>query len=370
MKKRTVTTMFIKPVQRTSVQGRSNYHYVSPTGELINANRSFAKDVGKIYNFPATSDGTAIVTGLGRMVDNPWYNKDPKNVNEGLPEHYFVGANWMNQVEKLVTYPEITKQLELEVRFNKPEGFLTDQKNLHFSLRQRKDSDKANYLETFQAVFYDRSNRLDDTTLRSALIMELAKVSKKIAKDKDAINPSKHDFFIATEDEAVIERNNKQDIINDAITDLTLLRRNFTFFVRYQVAVVLGQVKGIVNEHTLKGALNSFIASNTKTQLKNIDKFNELYALIQQGKEGLEKLWIKYLIQQALNSHVMSVNSGHYIWHSKKDVSNLFDLGSNEKKVFKLFYDEFIKYGEEDIVENHYNDLLQELKTKGIKTEE
>ncbi len=370
MKKHTVTTMFIDPVQRTSVQGRASYTYVTPSGEAINAGRSFAKDVSKMYNFPSSSDNTSVVTKLKRMVDNPWYGKETSNVNDGLPEHYHVGADWMNQVERLVKDPQITKQLELEVRFNKPEGFLTDKKNLHYNLKSRSADVQPNYLETFKAILYDRSNRFDDTTLRSALIMELAKVSKKIAESKALVNPSKHDFFISTEDEAVIEKNHKQDIINDAITDLTLLRRNHTGFVRYQIAIVLGLVKGMVSEATLKSAFNNYIGVVSKDQMNNIQKFNEIITMLEEGRKGLEKLWIKYLLKQAVNVNVMGIKSGHYIWYSKKGIDNLFDLGSNEAKVYKLFYDEFIKYGEEDVVENIYKDLLEELKYKGVKTDE
>jgi len=370
MKKHIATVMYIEPLQRTSVQGRAAYTYITPGGEAVNAGRSFAKDVGKVHNFPANADGTSIVTKLSRMVDNPWYGKEPSNVNDGLPEHYHVGADWMNQVTRLVKDHQITKQLELEVRFNKPEGFLTDKKNLHYDIRSRNKTAEPNYLETFKAIFYDRTNRFDDTTLRSALIMELARVAKRIAPTKNEANPSKHDFYIGVEDQAVVEKNYKQDIINDAITDLTLLRRNHTGFVRYQIAIVLGLVKGMVSEATLKGAFNNYITLNSKDQMNNIEKFNEIITMLAEGRKGLEKLWIKYLLKQAVNVNVMGIKSGHYLWYSKKGIDNLFDLGSNETKVYKLIYDEFIKYGEEDVVENLYKDLLEELKYKGVKTDE
>lgn len=370
MKKQAVTTIFIDPVQRTSVQGRNSYTYVTPSGDPVNTGRSFAKGAEKRYNFPSSSDGTSIVTNLNRMVDNPWYNKDPQDVNDGLPEHYHVGADWMRHVEQLVKEPQITKQKELEIRFNQPEGFLTDKKNLHFSFKSRSKDIEPNYLERFQVILYDRSNRFEDTSLRQALIIELAKVSKKIAPDKASVNPSRHDFFISTKDQALIEKNVKQDIINDAITDLTLLRRNQTPFLNYQVATVLGVVKGMVSDAAIKKAMNDFIGTSGKEQMNNIQKFNEMVELINKGKEGVEKLWIKYVLKQALNFNLMSIKSGHYIWHSKKDIPNLFDLGSNELKVYKLFYDEFIKYGQKDVIENHYKDLLDELSSKGVKLNE
>ena len=360
--------MFISPVPRKSVQGRGEYVYVKPDGTPVPADRSFAKDAEKRYSFPQTVDGTSLNTGLDRLVSNPWYNKTKESIRENLPAHLQIGASWNKEFDRVIADEQISKQFELEVRFNLEEGTLTSQKNLDHRFKQRKKDAVPTFLEKFYVILYDRANRFEDTTLRSALVQELAKVSGKIASSKANSNPSMHHFYISEENEADIERTIKADIVNDAIADLVMLRRNHDPFFAYQVAVVLKKIKGAVAPVTVKDTLNEFIASSNKRQLNNIKQFNNIIKLIAKGAEGMNKLWIMYCLQQAVNTNVISISGGSYIWHSKKGIDNLHNLGTNQKTVLKLFYEEFQKFqGEDDETENWYKDLLIELRSKGVK---
>lgn len=366
MAKKKPNEIFISPVQRKSVQGRSDYSYVDSQGNIRSMDRSFAKGVAKRINFPASRDGSSIKTGLERLIDNPWYEIDLNDV----PEHLNYGVSWSAKMPDIIKKPKISKQLELEIKFDLAENYLTNRKNLSHSFKRRDKDAKPNYLETFSALLYDRPNRFDDTTLRSALIMELAKVSNRIANSKKEVNPSRHHFYISQENEAAVERAIKDDFINDAITDLTLLRRNHDSFMSYQIAIVLGIVKSRVASAVVKDALNGFIKSKTKTQMQNIKDFNRIIDLLNEGIEGKNKLYIEYLLKQATNNNVISLKNGRHIWHSKKGIENIYDLGTKRDKVLKLFYDEFIKFDEDINAENWYGELVEELKTKGIKLEE
>lgn len=372
MTRRGASVMFVNPIQRQSVQGRGEYAFVKADGTSVPAGRTFSKGVGKRYQFPSSIDGQQLKTGLQRLVPNPWYGKEPKKVNENLPSFYHIGADWRNNIEKLVQDEEITKQLELEIRFNLEEGYLTNRKLLQASFKSRnKNMDDAfNFLETFKIILYDRPNRFADDTLRGALAQEMAKVSMRIADSKTKANPSMHHFYISEENEAAIERAAKQDVVNDAVTDLTLLRRNHDPFISYQVAIILKRVKGRVAPITVKDELNLYVTTTNKKQIDNIKEFNRLVKLMDKGAEGMAGMWVEYLLQQALNSNIMSIKAGEYIWHSKKGIDNLHNLGSNKKAVLKLFLTEFNKYQGDNDTENWYKDLLVELKSKGIKLEE
>jgi hypothetical protein len=355
-------TMYLSPVERKSVQGRSDYAFIDSNGNIIAMKRSFAKEASKRYMFPSSIDGTRVVTGLDRPVDNKWFNLDISEV--------MVGPKWESKMEEIVKKPSITKQLELEIRFDLPQGTLTDKKNLHHSLKLRDKDAKPNFLESFYVVLYDRPNRFTDDTLRGALTVEMAKVSGKIATSKAVVNPSKHDFYVSEENEAAIERAAKQEIINNAITDLTLLRRNHTEFMRYKVAVILDLVKGIVSEVVVRDEYNKFITDTSAKQLENIEKFNNITATLNDGTRGLDKLQVMYVLKQAVNSNAMSISSGEYLWHSKKGVQNLYNLGSRYDKILKLFMDEFEKYTINSEQDNLYGDLVAELKTRGIRIDE
>lgn len=361
-----VNTVFITPVERKSVQGRSDYSYLDSTGNLIPMKRSFSKGAGKKYNFPAHIDGRSIKSDLSRSVINKWYQQDPHN----LDLHLKVGPQWENRMETVVSKERISKQMELEIRFDLAPGTLTNERKLHYNLKLRKAGDIPNMLESFNITLYDDSNRFTDETLRGALAIELARVSGKIASTKGDVNPSRHDFFISQENEAAIEAVAKQEIINNAITDLTLMRRKQTPFFRYSIATILKLVKGTVSDVIVKQQFDKFITDKSKGQLDNIEKFNKIVALIDEGEQGLNRLHIMYLIQQAVNTHLMSVKSGNYIWHSKKGIDNLYNLGSKYSAVVQLFQTEFDKYDPEEEGENWYASLIEELQTKSVKIEE
>lgn len=361
-----VNTIFITPVERKSVQGRSDYSYLDSTGNLIPMKRSFSKGAGKKYNFPAHIDGRSIKSELNRSVINKWYQQDP----DKLDLHLRVGPNWENRMGNVVGKERISKQMELEIRFDLPLGTLTSERKLHYNLKLRKVGDIPNMLESFNITLYDDNNRFTDETLRGALAIELARVSGKIASTKGDVNPSRHDFYISQENEAAIEAVAKQEIINDAITDLTLMRRKQTPFFRYCVATVLKLIKGTVSDVIVKQQFDKFITEKSKNQMDNIEKFNKIVALVDEGITGLNRLHIMYLIQQAINTHIMSVKSGNYVWHSKKGMDNLYNLGSKYSAIVQLFQTEFDKYDPEEGVENWYGSLIEELQTKNVKIEE
>jgi hypothetical protein len=361
-----VTTMYLNPVERVSVQGRGQYSYIDSLGQAVPMNRSFSKTAGKRYSFPPTIDGMSVKTELSRLVINPWYGLDVDN----LPPEKVVSQKWVDTLHQIKDKEQISKQLELEMRFDLDEGMLTNVKNLHFNIKMRGKEDKPNFLETFFIVLYDRANRFTDETLRGALAIELARVSGKIAEKKSIVNINRHDFYISEENEDAIERTAKQDIVNDAITNLTLLRRKHTFFTRYQVGVVLGKVKGTVSESILKDELNKFINTKGKDQMQNIKEFQRLYDMIDEGQKGMDKLQIEYVVKQAINSNVIGISGGNYTWHSKKGVDNLYNLGTKHSNVIKLFTGEFMKYDPDSDQENWYGDLITELRQKSIRISE
>lgn len=361
-----VIEFFINPVRRQSVQNRNDYAFINGKGDLIPMDRSFANEVGKRYNFPSSLDGQTIRTQLDRLVDNKWFDLDPSS----LPAHLQVSDLWMQRMPEIVKQEKITKQQELEMRFALDPGTLTTKKNLHYNLKFRDATKKPNYLEGFTLTLYDRPNRFTDETLRGALAIELAKVSGKIAEDKAHINTTRHDFYIADENEEAIERSNKQEVINNAITDLTLLRRNHTPFLRYQLAIILKLVKGTVSETVVKDEMDNFVARKSRDQFRNIEKFNELIELVNKGVEGADKLHIMYLMRQAVNTNIFSVRNGSYIWHSKKGIENVYELGTKENSIIKFFQDEYNIYDPDNDQENWYGELINELKMKGVRITE
>lgn len=362
--------IFITPVQNKSVQGRSEYVVVKPDGTTLPAERSFSKGVGKRYMFPRRGEGKNVVCELSRLVDNPWYNKTSENVNEGLPNHYKMGGNWINKLKDISELKKISKQQELEIRFDLEDNNLTSSCNLDYRFTMRKEGDRPNELESYTIILYDNPNRFDNTTLRGSLAMELTRVNGKIAKNKKNVNPSRHHFYISSENEEVMERNAKQNVINNAITDLTLLSRNQSLFMRYQIGILTSVIKGKVSESTLTEALNNLIVVKSNRQMNNIEKFNEFIDIVNTGAEGVEKLYLMYLIKQATDTNIIGTSGGSFTWYSKKGQDHVYDLGTSYSKLLKFFVDEELKYNRESPEGNWYHELIQELKTKGVQIDE
>jgi hypothetical protein len=353
-----ITTLFINPIPRQSVQGRHQKYFINSTGDKIETKDTMAENVYKTYHFPLSPTSGRLVTGLNELVPNPYLGLKPETLT--------VGSFWRNKMAELVNKPQILKQTLFEIKFNREEGFYNDEAK-HYEMRKRKSEDKDSYLQSFSILLYDRPNRFDDTTERGALAMQLAKVHGRIADSKDEMNSVKHHFYISEENEDELERNKKQDIINDAITDLTLLRRKQSDFKMYQLAIVLNTVRGSASSSRVKDSLNAHITDTGKSQMSNINKFNSIQVLMK-GK-SYNKFYIMYLIQQAINSNVISIREGHYVWHSKSGIPNVYKISTKYETVLNFFVMELEKYDEASSDDNWYNDLREEIRAKNIKVD-
>jgi hypothetical protein len=84
-------------------------------------------------------------------------------------------------------------------------------------------------------------------------------------------------------------------------------------------------------------------------------------------KEGMNKLHIMYIVQQAINTRVFYIAGGQYFWTSKKGIANLYKLGTNIRSIYNMFAQEKLTYNEGSGQENIYGDLIDELKHKGVR---
>ena len=141
---------------------------------------------------------------------------------------------------------------------------------------------------------------------------------------------------------------------------------NYPDFVAFQLAIVLDLVKGPVNAVMVRNALDDYLWKQDKDMRQRISKFNRLTDKID-SKEGMENLYLRYILQSALNTNTIGIINGNYIWFAKKDVRNLYNLGTKEDMILTLFYTEMMKFDPKIEVENFYGDLITELRYKGVK---
>lgn len=362
--------VYVLPVQRQSVQGRSNYTFGTKNGE-VNAERTFARGVKKVFPFAGNTDGTALATGLETYIENPYFEQDYNNLSEELRPK----SNWRLKLEEIKTQEQITLQTLYEILDNVPEGTYSPLKagvsmsssNMAIALKTWTPT----FLENFRIYLEDGTNVFTNETQRGRLAIQLVRNHPKIAPDKKSINPNYHEFYIAQQDEALEERAGKRNTVMYAVTELGVLKEKLKAepFLLYQMAVVLGCVRGNVSTKVVDDELATWVWEQKKignlTQEQRISDFEDLLPLFE-NTEGLDKMYIKYLIKQALNSNIIINEKGKYLWLSQRKIENLFDLGTSKKGVETFFYNELSKAEAE--VDSHVSTLETELKKAGVQT--
>lgn len=347
--------MFVYPAPRVSKQGRSNYMYVDDTGRTIPAGRTFARKAVKSYCVPLAPDGMKLNTGLNELIDNPFLNEEfaLKNIRD----------QWLDRKDHLQSSEQITMQTYLEVMHNRPPGTYTDEKKAGLMDNETKEN---NFFERYSVSLSDGTNVFTSDTIEGQLGMIVMKACDSIAKSKAECNTAIHDFYIGAENEAIAELETKREKQGKAIAKLHNIFDNYPDFIAYQIAVVLDVVRGTVNALQVRNALSNFLWEQSKNMSTNIDRFNRITRDIE-SKEGMERLYIRYVFQQAINTRTIEPVNGRFIWHNKRNVKNLYDLGSKQEAIMNSFHAEMMVYHPETAAENFYGDLIQELRFKGVK---
>jgi len=351
--------MFVYPAPRQSAQGRGNYSYVTTDGTQIPAGRTFAKKATKSYMFPSTPDNTKISTGLSEQIENPFKNKE-------FADKY-IGNQWTDKAEELQSKEYISKQTFLEVVHNRPAGTYTDEKKVKeaFDIEAKEN----NFFERFSVSLVDDTNIFTSDDPEGALAMMLMYQNPKIANSKDTCNSSLHDFYIGQEHQALIEKSNKREKAGRAVAKLQHLKENYDGFALYKVAIVLGIVKGTrISERVVIDRLEDYIWTQSKDFTDKLDRFMSIASLLDDDT-GIRELNMRYLVKQAMNTHTITISGGSFIWHSQKNIPNLYNLGRKEEMIWNMLSQEYIKYNPEIDDDNIYGKLINELRIKDIKVE-
>ena len=232
---------------------------------------------------------------------------------------------------------------------------------------------EKNYLSTLKLILYPRPNRFDDSSPRQELLMcmiEALAETNIIATNIEGYNSALHDWYIAQENEMEQRVAKNKEIIEDATYNLVKLKREFGQYRTYQMGIMLTDasgypiIKGKPEIVTVNNILSNYITNKDSSQMKNIEKFNNLMSLIHENE--YERFDVRYMVQQALNANLITHRDNRYIWHSKAANQDVYNLGTSFDKMVNFFYNEYITYNEDSDVTNWYKDLLQELQDANI----
>lgn len=316
--------------------------------------------------------GTNILdTGLDEVIDNPFYERE---LNE-LDDSNKPGSHWVDKYDSLKQREKIDLQTYYEILDNMPQGTYTSVSGLKTMAEIGTDVEtmkatKPTFLDKFNVFLSEGTNIFANDSQRGRLGQLACERHPKVANSRDLVNEDVHEFYIGSAEEAVVEKNRKINRVMDALADLREVQRNYDQFTSYQMAVILDLVTGDTSDATVELALKDFVwekkKSNKGTQVVRLDEFASKYEML---KNDPDRLYIQYLIKQALNTGVfMTSGTRHIMWPNKRGMDNLYDLGTNTRKIEQMFFEQLELYDPGIDAENWYNDLVTELKLKGVRT--
>jgi hypothetical protein len=370
------TTIYVNPIPRISAQGRHKqlFTLISKTGEAVpttamNKNKEFG--VPSEYSFRLNPNTNKLTTGLDKLIENPFKGLEPSSIME----EYSLGQEWLKILEQLVKQEQIKLQTKFEIMDNVAYNFYTsDVTGTIFQSNWKANLDKPrNFLETFKIILYDGPNSFSDDSPRGRLALALIKNHPKIAKTKVEANTAVHDWYISEENEALLEKVKKRDVIEDAIWKWGELKNKSTPYIIYQLGSLLKTydgnviIKGKMNDASVKSQVSDYLNDSTSHQMDNIEKFNKLYSMLE-TKDDKQRFQAMYIIQQALNTSVIGIRDGFYIWHSKSAQDNIYKHTSYDALVSTI-QREYVNYNPKDTVANWYKDLYDEVSNKGAWVE-
>lgn len=368
--------IFVNPIDRISYQGRHKQVYTINTGQGVIPTVSMRKtkedNTTAQYQFPINPNTNKLETGLNKLVQNPFESLSVADIvnTYKLPKQ----DQWIKILETIVKEPTIKKQTLYEIRHGVDPNFYTDEINYTMTNMPANMDEwgKKTYLQGLNLTLYPRPNPLSNDTPRQELLMEMVYILPHISNSKAEANSAYHDWYISEEHEAEVEKAKKQEVIEEAMYYLHKLKKEYGTFRTYQTAIVLRDnyskpiIKGKVSHEAVANALSHYLSPNQKKQMENIDRFMKIINLFQ-TREGLERLDIHYLIQQALNTNIFSKRDGVYIWHSKAGTPDVYELGTSFDQLINFFMKEYKEYNSDSDLSNWYKDLVDEVEAKGIE---
>lgn len=326
---------YIKPKARRSAQGRRLVIEVNGKRE----ERTKAKGTAFVFQILKKRDGT-LNTGLDYHVPNDWHKKSLDEVQ--LPSNWSGSDIWKRET--------ITKQEELELKYNQKPGFFTNVPET--------DPKKYTYMQTFMYRLEDTENVVDLNTMKGEIFFEAANASPRIANsEEEALYDLNARFFISSVNQAQEKKATMKRMLLKANSRLDELEEKHGVPTMRKVAVILGLVTTQTNSDYILSELSDFINDNPKKSAENITKFNEVYKLL--SSPAKRRIFnARFLLKDLVNYRVLSERLGAFYWKSREGTS-LDCIGKTEATALAFLTDKSN--------EPHIKDLEKELETyKGL----
>lgn len=328
--------VYLRPVVGTSAQERRVYKIIDGekkevTKTIDGSTVGFAKSFGGTFTFqisPRSSDGRLAIN-LDKLVANPFYQEDEKDVQ--LPSQWSNSTIWKK--------PRITRQEELELKYNKKPGFFATE-GFRVNGNKKPWQQERTYLQQLQRIFSASQNELDLTVMDDELIYEAVLESKFFANTLEEITGESR-FYIShiDQEQEKLADKRRNRIKASALLD-SLIDNHPTKL--YKVAVVLTIIQGSVSESVIKNKLFDYVEEKNFGSIPQDERIARFIDVCKQATDESivekEKFDIQFLGQELINFRVVNDYRGKYTWISKSG-SNLEEIARTKQEFYDFLAD-------------------------------
>lgn len=279
-------------------------------------------NVSEALRFPPSRKAGRYLTGLDEMIPNHLKGSDPVE----LRGRYGLSEKWESILPSIVKADSISRQRYYEILDGAEPDYYTSVipasiRNSENTVFRTKTTSDQTAIERFELILYEGANVFTSETSRGRLAIQMLRNHPEVARKREMVNRDIHRFYIAEEDEEAIDRLDVDNVENDAIVEFTILKRNNEPKKLYQVAVILGLVRGSVSETTVTDQLNRFLKNKVTSneRLAKKIKLQEFLEVCEMLNKNYNLFIATYASAQALNVGAVYADTGRLIWKSQRD---------------------------------------------------
>lgn len=218
----------------------------------------------------------------------------------------------------------LTMQQQMEKKWNKPPGF--------FSNRPWRPTDgwkeeNHSYYKLKRWKFQDGCTVLDLDNMDDEIGYYVALESKFVANSEKEWRAHKWPaalWYIALENESEELKYSRNQIRGKAVAKLNADNFDESTKRKFVVILGIGSAKSTFTDQQVYNLLFEYLDKSSLTAGSNIDKFNQLYALLATAA-GKQELYARFILKQGLDTNVIYEKQNSYFFNRPAGQINIGD---------------------------------------------
>lgn len=274
------------------------HNFTNERGQSLNKTKVGMK-VGNIYRPLQSASTGKLVTGLDKMVDNPYKELPKEKIKPGFEPYIF-------EKEK------VKLQHLLEYKHGRTPNFYNDDASKPVPLNANEIS-QINYMQhkdTFQKIT-DVGLVLDLSKPEDEVAYYYMTAKSVCAPSREKILKGIHEFYIGFENEDAERSYTKAQLVDKAIYELQ--NPDLTDEVKSKIAKVLGLVSRDAAPQRVYTTLRTFIIEKDKDQKEKIKKFLDIVTNLS-DENFRERFNAEALLADLVDYFIVTNKSGTYNW--------------------------------------------------------